>query len=141
MTARCFCPPDSSPGYFVENRDAGARPTRSSAATAVALRRSRSSGCRPWIRSASEIARPTVIDGLSEACGSWNTICSLRRSGRSWRSRSRPMLLAAVGDGAAGRPDQPEQRAAEGRLARAGLADHAEHLALREVEVDAVDRA
>ena len=43
-------------------------------------------------------------------------------------------------DLARGRLEQPQQRAAEGRLAAAGLADEADRLAAADVEVDAVDR-
>ena len=91
------------------------------------------------MRRASLIARPIVIDGFSEACGSWKTICSLRRSGRSRDSDRPDQFLAAVADASGARPDESEQRTAEGRLARTGLADHAEHLARCEVEVDSVN--
>ena len=52
---------------------------------------------------------------------------------------SRQIDLAA-GD-AAGRIDQPDDGKAGDRFAGAGLADHAEHFALGDVEGDAVDRA
>ncbi len=45
----------------------------------------------------------------------------------------------AAGD-AAGRLDEPDDRRAGDRLAGAQLADHAQHLARRDVERDAVDR-
>ena len=80
-----------------------------------------------------------VIDGFSEACGSWKTIWSLRRSGRS-RDSDRPVeFLAAVADASGAWPDESEQRPAEGRLAGTGLADDAEHLAPCEIEVDSVN--
>ena len=79
ITARCFCPPESSAGYFGANRSTGASPTRS---RADATRPGRCSAGTPWIRSASEIAWSTVIDGFSAACGSWKIICSFCRSGR-----------------------------------------------------------
>ena len=43
-------------------------------------------------------------------------------------------------DDSAGRVDQPEQRKAGHRLARARLADQAQHLTLGDREVDSVDR-
>jgi hypothetical protein len=46
----------------------------------------------------------------------------------------------ATGD-AAGRIDQPDHREPGDRLAGTGFADHAQHLALGDVEGDAVDRA
>jgi hypothetical protein len=48
-------------------------------------------------------------------------------------------LVARVPDAAGGRAHQPQQRPSERRLAAARLADHAENLALADVEADAVD--
>ena len=48
-----------------------------------------------WKRSGSATSAPIVIAGLSEACGSWKTICSRRRSGRSSASL-RPVELLAL---------------------------------------------
>src|SRR5690606_6048995 len=44
-------------------------------------------------------------------------------------------------DGAAARGEQADHRAAEGRLARTGLADDAKDLALLDIEADALDGA
>ena len=59
--------------------------------------------------------------------------------GRLIDAHPRQIDLAA-GD-AAGRVDQSDHREAGDRLAGAGFADHAEHLALGDVERYAVDRA
>ena len=81
----------------------------------------------------------TVMRGLSDAYGSWKTICiSLRTSRISRRFKpvmSRPLktILPEVG------LRQLDQRAREGRLAAPGLADEAEGLAGAYGEVDAVD--
>ena len=50
------------------------------------------------------------------------------------RIRARARAHAVEVDGAGGRPDQPHDRAAEGRLAAAALADDAERLPGRERE-------
>ena len=42
----------------------------------------------PWIRSGSPTMRPTLWRGLSDAYGSWKTICMRRRIGRSSPSPS-----------------------------------------------------
>ncbi len=101
--------------------------------------------------SASVTWSPTVWTGLSAVIGSWNTMPkSPPRMSRIWppmgsswaRSSWRPGLRR-VGDGAlddaAGRLDDAHDRAGHDRLARAALADDAQHLAARHVEVDAVD--
>ena len=87
-------------------------------------------------RARSRTRLPTVWRGLSDWYGSWKTICTRRRSGRRVGLRER---LAVEQDLAAGRRLQAEQRAAERRLAAAGLADDAEHLAAPPLQVDAVD--
>ena len=43
------------------------------------------------MRSGLEMIAPTRLRGFSEAYGSWNTICSSRRTGRSLRRDSREM--------------------------------------------------
>ncbi len=127
MTARCFWPPDSSVGYFAVNRAAGARPTRSSAAStacgAIAAGAVRGCAARrrsPGRRSSTGSARRAGPGRPSAACAAAGAV------GDSTAGQ----LLVAVGDASAGRPDQPEQRSAEGRLAGAGLTDQAEHLTL-----------
>ncbi len=46
-----------------------------------------------WMRSGSEMIAPTRLRGFSEAYGSWNTICSSRRTGRSCRRESFEMSV------------------------------------------------
>ena len=56
------------------------------------------------------------------------------------RSRQRRDVGAVEQDPAAGRLDQPQERAPDGRLATARLADEAERLAATDREADVVDR-
>ena len=77
--------------------------------------------------------------GLSEACGSWKTICARlakARTGPAWSSASTSApsksTRPAVGF------DQAQHRAAERALAAAAFADQAQRLAARELETDAV---
>ena len=85
------------------------------------------------------------MSGFSRVIGSWKiSPRSGPRSRRSSLSRHADEVPAAVehlavGDGALGQ--QPEDAAAERRLAAARLADEPEHLARADVERDAVDRA
>ena len=138
IAARCFWPPERSLGKLEAKRSVGERPTSSSVSRTFACV-SAAPLVSLWICSGCASAVSSVMPGFSDACGSWKTICRCRRFGRSARSGEADELLAAQLDAAAGRAHQPEQRAAERRLARAGLADQAEHLALVEVEGDAVD--
>jgi len=82
--------------------------------------------------------RPIVMRGFSEPTGSWKMICILRRSrfisAEPARRTSAPRSGRSGGGG-----DEAEERAADGRLAAAGLADEAERLTGGEVEADAVD--
>ena len=94
----------------------------------------------PWKRSGSARISPTVMRGLSDAYGSWKTICMRRRSGRivDWRGVGdvlcrRRRIVPAVG--LVDARDQPRER----RLAAAGLADQADGLAAADREVDAID--
>src|SRR6266704_2908079 len=64
----------------------GDRPTRSSSSRTRRLTWSRFP--RLWMRKGSESISPTRLRGLSDAYGSWNTICSSRRTGRSSRRDS-----------------------------------------------------
>ena len=64
----------------------------------------------------------------------------LRRSSRSRFWSAAQDVLALEHDLARGRLDQPGQAAHQGRLARPGQAHHHEHLAGRDVEVDAPNR-
>ena len=77
---------------------------------------------------------PTVMRGLSDANGSWNTTCMRRRIAAQRRAigavdAGRVHLDAAGGDGL-----QCQQRHPERRLARARFADDAERLATLELE-------
>ena len=81
---------------------------------------------------------PTVRRGESEPKGSWKTTPRSRRSGRSSarvrRSRGRPAKRDR-----AGTMEELKQRAAERRLAGAGLADDAEGLAAADIERNVID--
>ena len=81
MTARCFCPPERSEGYFERNRSTGDSPTRSRASSTCL--RSALPEAILWITSGWPTASSIVIEGFSAAWGSWKTIW---RSVRSWRS-------------------------------------------------------
>ena len=95
---------------------------------------------RPWTRSGSPTIRPIECRGLSEAYGSWKTIC-IRCAADAARASPRcVMSWPSKTDRAAGRLVQPQDRAAEGGLAAAGLADQAERLAALDRQRDAVDR-
>ena len=93
----------------------------------------------PWIANGSPMIEPTVLRGFSDEYGSWKIICISRRSSISCLALDVGDLLALELDRAAGRVEQPQQQAAGGRLAAAGLADEAERLAALDVERDAVD--
>ena len=73
---------------------------------------------------------PTVMRGLSDEYGSWKTICISRRISRRSLAAERRQLLAHEAHRAARRLQQLEDAVAGRRLARAGLADEAERLAL-----------
>ena len=83
---------------------------------------------------------PIGVRGSSDANGSWKMICIRRRNGLSCCSRQRRDVGAVEQDPAAGRLDQPQERATDGRLAAARLADEAERLAATDGEADVVDR-
>ena len=57
-----------------------------------------------------------------------------------WCARQGMDLVASEADGAAARPVQPDDGARQRRLARAALADNADGLALRNLQVDAIQR-
>ena len=82
---------------------------------------------------------PTVWRGFSDEYGSWKIICISRRSG-TMSLRSAGEVPAVELDGARGRLEQLDHRAAGRGLAAAALTDQAEGLAGADVEVDAVDR-
>ena len=101
-----------------------ARPGSSSSATRGRASRPREP-C-PCSRSGSATTSPTSIRGSSEPAGSWKTIETSRRCGRSCA----PGQVGHVGAGqphrARGRLQQPHDAPADGRLARAALADQRE---------------
>ena len=112
------------------------RPTRSSSS------RQRASICAfgtiSCARSSSASVCLTVMRGLSDEYGSWNTIWIRRRVARLALRRERRTLVA---DLAGCRRVEADDAASERRLAAARLADEPERLAPGELEVDAVDRA
>ena len=67
---------------------AGARPRSSISRDPLP---SLASPATPWIASGPATICPTVMRGLSDVYGSWNTMCICRRSGRSARRDSRLM--------------------------------------------------
>jgi hypothetical protein len=77
-----------------------------------------------------------VMRGSRLASGSWKTICRSCRAGDVLAEHChRAAELAAAGR------QQVQRGAGQGRLAAAALADHAEGLALADVEADTVDGA
>ena len=82
---------------------------------------------------------PIRLRGLSDANGSWKTICISLRSGSSCLPAGVRDVLAAEADAALGGLEQPHERARQRRLAAARLADEPERLALGEVERHVVD--
>ena len=64
----------------------------------------------PWIRIGSLMIEPTVMRGLSDAYGSWKTICILRRSARRSRRPSSEHFLAAELHRARRRLEQPQDQ-------------------------------
>ncbi len=78
--------------------------------------------------------------GLSEANGSWNTICIDRRCGLSWVLERRVMSSPSRRIWPRGRLDQPQHAARHRRFAATGLADETQRLADANRERDAVDR-
>ena len=83
---------------------------------------------RPCMRSGSPTILPTLWRGLSDAYGSWKTIC-IRRAAAAARSAQRRDVLAVEDDPARGRLVEAEDRAPDRRLAAARLADQPERLA------------
>ena len=73
--------------------------------------------------SASPRIAPTVMRGLSEANGSWNTICMLRRMRAQVVAAEAEHVLPVKGDLARAGLDQAQHAAAGGGLAAAGFAD------------------
>ena len=67
--------------------------------------------------------------GLSEANGSWNTICMRRRSLRSGIAVQLGDVGALEADRAGGRLDQPQHEPRGGGLAAAGFAHQRQRLA------------
>ena len=99
-----------------------------------------------WRRSTSTIWLPTVNTGSSDVIGSWNTIAIsrprirsiVRRTRGPWTSDS-PFQRTSPPTISAGQLDHPEQRLGGDALARAGLADESERLALADREADVAD--
>ena len=92
-------------------------------------------------RNGSPTISATVIRGLSDDAGSWNTMLKSRRSGRSRRRESPEMSVPLIRTVPAGHRHQPGHAPAERGLAAAGLADQPEHLARRDGQADPVHRA
>ena len=92
------------------------------------------------MRSGSAMIVPTRLRGLSEAYGSWNTICISRRTGRSWRRDRREMSRPSKRDRAAGQVVEPDDAPGQRGLAAPGLADQPERLPGAHLEADVVHR-
>ena len=89
------------------------------------------------VRIVSTSCRPTVYSGLSDVSGSWKTAPisrprMVRIASYGRLSMRRPGEPDLAGGDAPRRIDEPDDRGAGQRLARAGLADHAQHLAGRD---------
>ena len=83
---------------------------------------------------------PTVMRGLSEANGSWNTICMLRRMARRSPPERPSMSLSVKDDLAFAGFDEAQHAARRGGLAATGLADQSERFAAVDRKRHAVDR-
>ena len=84
----------------------------------------------------------TDMRGLSAPYGSWKMICIDAPLLAQFALASQPRDVVAVEDDVArGRRDQPDQQAAEGGLAAAGLADQAQRLAWLDAQRHVVDGA
>ena len=79
--------------------------------------------------------------GSSDEYGSWNTTWMFLRSARRSAGWRRSRSCAVEAERALVGIEQSQQDARQRRLAAARLADEAEHLAVVDVEVDAVDGA
>ena len=99
-----------------------------------------------WVRMVSISWSPIRYSGLRLVSGSWKImpirLPRIRRisSGGRLSIRMPDETDLAAGD-AAGRIDQADDRKAGDGFSGAGFADHAQHLALGDVEGNAVDRA
>ena len=102
-------------------------------------RRARRPEASPCSRSGSAAMAPTVMRGFSDEYGSWKTMCSSRRSGRSCLRDSVVMSVPLRRIDARGRVEQPHDAVGHRRLAAARLAHEPEHLAGRERQRHAVD--
>ena len=143
IIARWRMPPENSCGYCRTRTSGRGIPTESSSSTARSIA-SFSLRSRRCARIASVICLPTRCTGFSAVSGSWKIIailapricCSsfgLRPISSSPRNFAEPVIV--------GRPrQQPQRREHRDRLARARLADDAEHLARGDVEIDAPHR-
>ena len=90
--------------------------------------------------SGSDTMSLTGSRGLSDAYGSWKTICRSRRALRSCAGLSLARSSPFEHDDAAGRLGEAQQRAAGGRLAAPRLPHQTERLARPQVEADVADR-
>src|SRR5258708_37688175 len=110
--------------------------------TSFSSSRTRSLICRrlesPWMRRGSAMMVPTRLRGFSDAYGSWKTICTSPRIGRSAPGEPRD-VLAVEDDRSAGQLLPPDDATAEGGFAAAGLADQAERLPGPDLDADVVD--
>ena len=123
-------PPESWSGNWFA---ASSSPTRRQH-LARARRAARAFGT-PWISSPKATLSITRRWASRPKC--WNTIETVwRRSSRSSAGVGRHHVVAGDRDLAGARLDQPDQRADERRLARAGQAHDHEHLARLDVERD-----
>ena len=92
------------------------------------------------MRSGSAMIAPTRLRGFSDAYGSWNTICSSRRTGRSLRRDSREMSRPSNVIEPSVRSYSRAMHRASVDLPQPGLADQAERLPGAQLEADVVDR-
>ena len=120
-------------------RSSGGRSGRRSATAAAPGRaaRRRAPECPPSARgrsarSAARAIRRTVLRGLSDEFGFWNTICAMRRIGSKRALRLARHGFARDADRAGRRFDEAQDRAPQRGLAGAGFADQPEHFARRD---------
>ena len=144
IIARWRIPPENSCGYWRTRTSGRGIPTDSSSSTARSIASCSLMSPRCAADRLGDLLADRGAPGLSAVSGSWKIMpilaprivcrnCDLRPISSSPWNLAEPVIVAVRGS-------RPEQREHRHRLARARLADDAEHLARGHVEVDAPHR-
>ena len=135
MPTRWRWPPDSSWGYRLRRSRARCTWSRRSSTRLP----SAAPFTSPWSSSGSPIDSPIGRRGLSDDPGSWKTKLSPRLHRAQVLLRDPDHVDAEDRRRALQEREQPDDRASDRRLPRAGLADEADDLALADRECHVVD--